>query len=42
MSITGHGEYAQDKGLDVESAIYARMDEKAEEFHQSGSQIYQS
>ncbi|QRF22780.1 phosphomethylpyrimidine synthase ThiC [Alicyclobacillus sp. TC] len=35
-------EYAQAKGLSVESAISAGMDEKAKEFRESGSQIYQA
>ncbi len=34
-------EYAREKGLTVESAIAVGMDEKAKEFRQSGSQIYQ-
>ena len=34
-------EYARKKGLEADAALAAGMDEKAEEFRQSGSRIYQ-
>ena len=34
-------EYAQKKGLDVETALHAGMEEKAREFRESGGKIYQ-
>ncbi|KPV40935.1 phosphomethylpyrimidine synthase ThiC [Alicyclobacillus ferrooxydans] len=35
-------EYAQERGLNLESAITTGMDEKSREFRQSGSQIYKA
>ena len=34
-------EYAAQKGLDVDDALGAGMEEKAEEFRQKGTEIYQ-
>jgi phosphomethylpyrimidine synthase len=34
-------EYARQKGLDAEQALTAGMEEKAQEFKEAGSKIYQ-